>query len=132
MSKSWDQNQDGHLFGSDLCPNCLQKNISRLQNSPLARSQNLQTKKHVQNNYECIDLSHNLSLKMSSPTHRYSHLINALIALRRQNILLGTRPECQTAWIQIRPDILSSLIWVQTICKRLSADDNEEMMIKNT
>ena len=28
-------------------------------------------------------------------------------------------PECQfeTIWIQIRPDILSDLIWVQTVCK---------------
>ena len=25
--------------------------------------------------------------------------------------------ECQTIWIQIRPDILSGLIWVQTVCK---------------
>ena len=25
--------------------------------------------------------------------------------------------ECQTVWIQIRPDILSGLIWVQTVCK---------------
>ena len=24
--------------------------------------------------------------------------------------------QCQTAWIQIRPDILSGLIWVQTVC----------------
>ena len=24
---------------------------------------------------------------------------------------------CQTVWVQIRPDILSSLIWVQTVCK---------------
>ena len=24
---------------------------------------------------------------------------------------------CQTAWIQIRPNILSGLIWVQTVCK---------------
>ena len=24
---------------------------------------------------------------------------------------------CQTVWIQIRPDILSGLIWVQTVCK---------------
>ena len=23
---------------------------------------------------------------------------------------------CQTDWIQIRPDILSSLIWVQSVC----------------
>ena len=25
--------------------------------------------------------------------------------------------ECQTVWIQVRPDILSGLIWVQTVCK---------------
>ena len=25
--------------------------------------------------------------------------------------------ECQTVWIQILPNILSSLIWVQTVCK---------------
>ena len=24
---------------------------------------------------------------------------------------------CQTVWIQIRPDILSGLIWVKTVCK---------------
>ena len=24
---------------------------------------------------------------------------------------------CQTVWIQIRPDILSGLVWVQTVCK---------------
>ena len=25
--------------------------------------------------------------------------------------------ECQTVWIQIRPDIMSGLIWVQSDCK---------------
>ena len=25
--------------------------------------------------------------------------------------------ECQTVWIQIRPDVASGLIWVQTVCK---------------
>ena len=29
----------------------------------------------------------------------------------------GIAPECQTDWVQIRPDILSCLIWVQTVCK---------------
>ena len=33
-------------------------------------------------------------------------------------ILSGVPSECQTVWIQIRPDILSGLIWVQTVCKR--------------
>ena len=31
-------------------------------------------------------------------------------------ILLG----CQTVWIQIRPDVLSGLIWAQTVCKGIS------------
>ena len=34
-----------------------------------------------------------------------------------RNILSGIPSECQTVWIQIRPDILSGLIWVQTVCK---------------
>ena len=32
-------------------------------------------------------------------------------------ILSGTLSECQTVWIQIRTNILSLLIWVQTVCK---------------
>ena len=34
-----------------------------------------------------------------------------------KNIILEITPECQTAWIQIRPNILFGLIWVQTVCK---------------
>ena len=34
-----------------------------------------------------------------------------------KNILSGEKSECQTVWIQIRPDILSDLICVQNICK---------------
>ena len=34
-----------------------------------------------------------------------------------RKILSGIRSECQTVWIQIRPDVLSGLIWVQTVCK---------------
>ena len=33
-----------------------------------------------------------------------------------QKILSGTLSECQTVWIQIRSDILSVLIWIQTVC----------------
>ena len=32
-----------------------------------------------------------------------------------KKILSGIPSECQTVWIQIRPDILSGLIWVQTV-----------------
>ena len=28
-----------------------------------------------------------------------------------------TLSECQALWIQIRPDVLSGLIWVHTVCK---------------
>ena len=34
-----------------------------------------------------------------------------------KNNLSGTLSECLTAWIQIRTDILSVLIWIQTVCK---------------
>ena len=34
-----------------------------------------------------------------------------------RKILSGKPWECQTVWIQIRPDILSGQIWVQTVCK---------------
>ena len=33
-----------------------------------------------------------------------------------RKILAGIPSECQTAWIQIGPDALSGLIWVQTVC----------------
>ena len=32
-------------------------------------------------------------------------------------ILSGISLECQTDWIQIRPDVVSGLIWVQSVCK---------------
>ena len=32
-------------------------------------------------------------------------------------IISGIPSECQTDWVQIRPDILSGLIWVQSVCK---------------
>ena len=34
-----------------------------------------------------------------------------------QKILSGISAECQTVWIQIRPDESSGLIWVWTVCK---------------
>ena len=35
----------------------------------------------------------------------------------------GPQSECQTVWIQIKTDTLLVFIWVQTVCKRLLADD---------
>ena len=37
--------------------------------------------------------------------------------LHFQKGLSGIPSECQTVGIQIRPDVLSGLIWVQTVCK---------------
>ena len=34
------------------------------------------------------------------------------------NSFRSTVSECHTVWTQIRPDILSGLIWVQTVCKQ--------------
>ena len=36
---------------------------------------------------------------------------------KKKKNTFGTLSECQTVWIQIRTDILSGLIWVQTVCK---------------
>ena len=36
-----------------------------------------------------------------------------------QKILSGIPSECQIVWIHIRPDILSGLIWIQTVCEGL-------------
>ena len=35
----------------------------------------------------------------------------------------GPPSECQTVWIQIKTNIMLVFIWVQTVCKRLLADD---------
>ena len=32
--------------------------------------------------------------------------------------------ECQTVWTHIRPDILSGLMWVQTVCECYQAEDD--------
>ena len=36
---------------------------------------------------------------------------------KKKKNLSGIPSECQTVWIQIRPDVLSGLIWIQTVCK---------------
>ena len=34
-----------------------------------------------------------------------------------RNLISRIPSDCQTVWIQIRPDVLSGQIWVQTVCK---------------
>ena len=40
----------------------------------------------------------------------------------------GTLPGCQTAWIQIRTDVQSVLIWVQTVCISKACADPESFV----
>ena len=58
----------------------------------------------------------------SQTGQNYRSLCPAKIQLF-QKIPSGTPSEFQTVWIQTRTDILSVLIWVQTVCKKLSVDD---------
>ena len=41
----------------------------------------------------------------------------------------GLTLECQTVWIQIRPDKMSGLTWFQTVCKGYQADDTSRQRI---
>ena len=70
---------------------------------------NLSQKSHVQN---CF---------MPHISHTHVHLNEAICRATFQNqllkkILSGIPSECQTVWIHIRPNILSGMIWVQTVC----------------
>ena len=44
-------------------------------------------------------------------------MLVSVIAQSGQNLALSQLSEYQTHWVQIRPDILSGLIWVQSVCK---------------
>ena len=64
--------------------------------------------------------------KVDSPTKTimnvsYTVLFSRLLILFQnqifRKILSGIPSRCQTDWIQIRPDILSGLIWVQSVSK---------------
>ena len=45
--------------------------------------------------------------------------------------LLGISSEYQTEWIQVRPDILLGLIWVQTVCKSYQQTTLEDKELKD-
>ena len=50
----------------------------------------------------------------------FSLFYGLLIFFKNQlfrKILSGIESECQTVWIQIRPDVSLGLIWVQSVCK---------------
>ena len=52
----------------------------------------------------------------STKFYNLNFLLHFPLTLCRKN-LSGIPSECQTVWIQIRPDVLSCLIRVQTVCK---------------
>ena len=61
---------------------------------------------------------------------------NLLFQKKKKKNLSGIPSECQTVWIQIqiRPDVLSGLIWVQTVCTGYQqmtkvATNREELII---
>ena len=89
-------------------PTCLLYVVSRQKSSPYQRKSN---DSHVRKN---ISLD-NFQLVF------YEKLFCRLLIFFQnqlfQKILSGIPPECQTDWIQIRPEVLSGLIWVQTVCK---------------
>ena len=43
-----------------------------------------------------------------------------------KKIFQGYPPKSQTVWIQVRPDILSSLIWTQSVSKGYSEEDETQ------
>ena len=48
-----------------------------------------------------------------------------------RKVLSKIPSECQTDWIQIRPDILSGLIWVQSVCKGYEQRTQVDKELKN-
>ena len=45
----------------------------------------------------------------------FCHPLIFLQKLMFQKILSGIQSVCQTAWVQIRPDKMSGLIWIPTV-----------------
>ena len=54
-----------------------------------------------------------------------------LIKFKKNTLAIST--ECQTVWIQIRPNTLSGLIWAQTVCKgyQLTALRRKEVRVRS-
>ena len=90
MVNNLDPDQARHFVGLYLGPNCLQRLSAD------------------DTQYLCL-LSKFLHALLSSADYFQSQVL--------RKILSRIPSECQTIWIQIRPDFLSGLIWVQTVCK---------------
>ena len=65
-----------------------------------------------------MSMHYSVSLSVRSMfTFSPSHLTSCKGYSIKPCQFIGIPSGCQTDWIQIRPDILSGLIWVQTVCK---------------
>ena len=65
----------------------------------------------------------------------HAFLSSAIFFFQNQlfrKILSGIPSECQRVWIQIRPNILSGLVWIQTVCKgyQQTTPVDKELIIK--
>ena len=69
-----------------------------------------------------------LARAFTAPIHRFNsdswEIVHAFLSSADffskstfQKIISGIPSECQTDWIQMGPGILSSLIWIQSVCK---------------
>ena len=57
---------------------------------------------------------------INSPLEIFPTFLSSAIFFQNRlfrKILSEIPSECQKVWIRIRPDFLSGLIWVQTVCK---------------
>ena len=59
----------------------------------------------------------NLFAKTGKFFHAFCHLLIFFQNQLFRKFISGIPSGCQTDWIQIRPNILSGLIWVQSACK---------------
>ena len=91
VSNSLDPDQARHFVGPDLNRNCSQRLSADGSSRPTLC---------LLGNFACL---------LSSADFFKNQLF--------RKILSGIQSECQTVWIQIRPNILSGLIWIQTVCQ---------------
>ena len=142
MSNSLDPDQARHFVGLGMGPNCLRRlsaddtrrqrlnmpdfalnwlanNVGQDQSVYADQGLRWQPLLKEQSHY-IVALSPNrwvwmvLTLSMLG---NFSCLCCRLLTFFKVNFLSGTLSECQTVWIQIRTNIMSVLIWIQTVCK---------------
>ena len=58
-----------------------------------------------------------LTLCMLDNFARFFCHLRIFLTFQKKKKISGIPLECQTVWLQIWPDILSGLIWVQIVCK---------------